>query len=95
MILQMFSNIIGEENFQKSLKSFLAKFQLQTVKTDDLFEELATNWETVLTNEQKKSFFDSWTKKPGFPYINITKTANGYTFVQQRYVQQSSKDSSE
>jgi aminopeptidase N len=52
---------IGHENFQKSVKSYIKKYQYKNVKTDDFLTEIKK-----ITNYDVVNFKKNWLEKSGF-----------------------------
>lgn len=94
----MFNNVMGEDVFYNALKAYLEKYQFKTAVTENLFDEFIKVWPHTNKVEAKK-FLDSWTRKAGFPYLNITidNSTNPvtYKYTQQRFLQNGAKPTAE
>lgn len=66
IILHMLRKYIGEENFRKSIETYLEKFKHNTAETDDLRQIME---ETSGINLQQ--FFDQWIYREGHPILKL------------------------
>ncbi len=66
-ILEMLSNLVGEQTWQKGMKNLLERFRYKPVSREDLLQ---------IVQEQKssqiKDFFVTWFDKPTYPGYKIT-----------------------
>lgn len=81
----MINNTMGNENFQKSLQSYLEKNKYTSAVTQNLFDEFSKNWPH---KQDINEFLRSWTYQPGFPYLNITYNDKDktYSYSQERFI---------
>jgi aminopeptidase N len=68
-ILHMLRNFLGEDNFKKSLKRYLDRYQNSSVSSNDLLQ----TFEDV-SGIQVQTFFDQWLYRKGHPEIEIEYT---------------------
>jgi aminopeptidase N len=66
LILHMIRNYIGENNFRKSLKIYLEKYQNRSAETLDLLKVIEE-----VSGREMASFFDQWIYKQGHPTLEI------------------------
>lgn len=74
--------VIGEENFQKTIRKFLKKYAYKTVTTNDF---IATVEEIIPNMTEVRSFMESYLYQKGFPLITVDEKPNG-TYVLRQYV---------
>lgn len=81
-ILRMLRWLIGGENFQKLLTSYIEQFQNKPASTED-FERLASD----IAGGDLTYFFDQWLNSSGVPEFKLDytvfRTRNGYKIVGQ------------
>jgi aminopeptidase N len=65
-ILHMIRNYIGDENFRKSLKTYLQKYRYKSVETNDLIQTLEE-----VTQQDLKKFINQWVYGAGHPELFI------------------------
>lgn len=65
-ILHMIRCLVGETNFQKSIKQYLSRFQNSTATTSDLIQTIEG-----VSGVQLQTFFDQWIYRKGHPEIEI------------------------
>lgn len=65
-ILHMIRCLVGETNFQKSIKQYLTRFQNSTATTSDLIKTIED-----VSGFQLQTFFDQWIYRKGHPEIEI------------------------
>jgi aminopeptidase N len=73
-VLHMIRNYVGDENFRKSLKSYLDKHRYKSVETDDLRKAFE---ETTMQNFHE--FFKQWVYGAGHPELSIIHSADQST----------------
>ena len=69
VVLNMFRELVGEEDFGKIMQAFLETYAYSNATTSDFFE-------TVLqvTGTDYHWFFDQWLLRPGHPVLDISQT---------------------
>jgi aminopeptidase N len=70
-ILHMLRSLIGNDDFRKSLQTYLDLFKNKTAETDDLrkiFEQKS--------NKSLQEFFDQWIYRAGHPELSATVSVN-------------------
>lgn len=94
-VLKMFEKTMGTERFYRSIQQYLQEHKYKTATTGDLFDFFDMNWSTI--ESKSRSFLESWTMQPGFPYLNITynSTNDRYYYVQERFFYDGSEPSEE
>lgn len=82
----MFEFVLSTEPFYGQLEKYLKQNQYQTVTTDKFLTEISKI--KIEGYDETRKFLESWTLKPGFPYINITRIDNStrYKITQQRFL---------
>ena len=68
-ILHMIRNHIGEQNFRKSLKVYLEKYENRSAESRDLLKVLEE-----VSGREMSSFFDQWIYREGHPKLEIEYT---------------------
>jgi len=80
-LIRMLENYLGESIFQKGIQIYIKKHAYKNTTTDDLWEALSLN-----SNIDVKNLMDNWTKKTGFPLIELTqKNNNEYEVTQSKF----------
>ncbi|XP_001849884.2 aminopeptidase N [Culex quinquefasciatus] len=75
-VLNMFRQVIGDENWKAALKSYLLKRKLSSAKPVDLYVELqaATQDQNLLPEPfTVEHLMKSWTDAPGYPVLNVRR----------------------
>src|SRR5699024_2732503 len=67
-------------------QKYLKDNSYKTVRETDLLTQLDTNFPSIDDVSTATDFLDNWIRQKGFPYVNITKEANGYRIRQQRFL---------
>jgi len=80
-ILRMLENFVGEANFRKGLKNFLAKFKYKNAEGNDLWTEIGKASKLPI-----KNMLNSWLNQEGFPLVNVTQHNSKLTFSQNRFL---------
>lgn len=82
-LLKMISRWLGEDVFVKGVSNYLKKHQYGNTKTSDLWESLSE-----ASGKNVVEVMDVWTKKIGFPVIQVTEDAstNKIHVKQNRYL---------
>jgi len=76
-VLHMLRHKIGEKSFIETLRKYYKKYQNKNSTTED-FRKVAEKE----SNQDLKSFFDQWLRKPGFPQLEINwKIKNGLLII--------------
>ena len=70
-LIRMLENYLGESIFQKGIQIYIKEHAYKNTTTDDLWNALSINSDTNV-----KNLMDNWTKKTGFPLIELTKNDN-------------------
>nr|XP_034185423.1 aminopeptidase Ey-like [Osmia lignaria]XP_034185424.1 aminopeptidase Ey-like [Osmia lignaria] len=78
-IIRMLSHVMGDLAFQEGLQSYLKNMSYKAATPSDLYQHLQAS----LNNSNQleggvliKDFMESWTNKPGFPLVTVTRTYN-------------------
>ncbi|CAG2118149.1 unnamed protein product [Medioppia subpectinata] len=72
VVIRMLESAMGRERFRDGIRGYLKQYSYQTVVTDNLWQSLNKTFpKSYDTNIVE--LMDTWTTKPGFPYINITR----------------------
>lgn len=93
-VLRMFENTLGTDNFFGTLGAYLDEYKLTSQPSSTLIRELnKIKIPGGYLNTAK--FIDSWTNQAGFPYLNLTKQADGsYNVIQNRFLANGDQDQS-
>ncbi|PJB97826.1 MAG: aminopeptidase [Nitrosopumilales archaeon CG_4_9_14_0_8_um_filter_34_10] len=87
-VLRMLEHYVGESNFQKGLKQYLASFKYKNAEGKDLWDAIGT-----ISKMPVRSMIQTWLKQPGFPVVEIEKHDSTLHLKQRRYVLESDKKS--
>ena len=87
-VLRMLEHYVGESNFQKGLKQYLASFKYKNAEGKDLWDAIGT-----ISKMPVRSMVQTWLKQPGFPVVEIEKHDSTLHLKQRRYVLESDKKS--
>lgn len=86
-ILRMVEFVMKTDPFYASIRKYLKDNSYKTVKAKDLFIQLDANFSPVDDVKTATDFLDHWVNQKGFPYVNVSKEANGsYMIKQERFV---------
>ncbi|KAH8358869.1 hypothetical protein KR093_002955, partial [Drosophila rubida] len=86
-IVRMWRNIMGGDNFDKSIQSYLKEYHLNNTRPSDLFAHLKQNW-PAKPNVDLDVFFTDFTEQEGYPMITVNFTENNHRAVlrQKRFL---------
>ncbi|KAH8302750.1 hypothetical protein KR044_010518, partial [Drosophila immigrans] len=86
-IIRMWHDIMGQDNFNKSIKSYLKEFHLKNVEPSDLFAHLKRNW-PAQPEVDLDTFFADFTEQPGYPMVivNISDDNQRVILHQKRFL---------
>nr|WP_255458398.1 M1 family metallopeptidase [Nitrosarchaeum sp. AC2] len=87
-VLRMLEHYVGESNFQKGLKKYLAGFKYKNAEGKDLWDAIGK-----ISKMPVRSMVQTWLKQPGFPVVEIEKRDSILHLKQRRYVLESDKKS--
>jgi len=87
-VLRMLEHYVGESNFQKGLKKYLASFKYKNAEGKDLWDAIGK-----ISKMPVRSMVQTWLKQPGFPVVEIEKQDSTLHLKQRRYVLESDKKS--
>ncbi len=87
-VLRMLEHYVGESNFQKGLKKYLASFKYKNAEGKDLWDAIGK-----ISKMPVRAMVQTWLKQPGFPIVEIEKQDSTLHFKQRRYVLESDKKS--
>jgi aminopeptidase N len=73
-ILHMLRMLLGDEDFRKSLQTYLDQFKNKTAETDDLRKIFEEN-----SGKSLQEFFDQWIYGAGHPELRATVSVNNST----------------
>ncbi|KAF7843543.1 aminopeptidase M1-like isoform X1 [Senna tora] len=80
-VIRMLQGYLGDDIFQKSLSTYIRKYQGKNARTEDLW--------TVLSEEsgvQVNSMMNTWTKKTGYPVISVKLNDHILEFKQSQFL---------
>ncbi|KAH8312687.1 hypothetical protein KR044_012175, partial [Drosophila immigrans] len=72
-IVRMWHNIMGGDNFNKAINSYLKEYHLNSTKPSDLFAHLKQNW-PAQPEVDLDEFFTDFTVQEGYPVITVNFT---------------------
>ncbi|KAH8358870.1 hypothetical protein KR093_002954, partial [Drosophila rubida] len=86
-IIRMWRNLIGGDNFDKSINSYLKQNHLKNTKPSDWFAHLKRNW-PVQPEVDLDTFFSDFTEQVGYPVVivNITEDKQRVILHQKRFL---------
>jgi tricorn protease interacting factor F2/3 len=87
-VLRMLEHYVGESNFQKGLKQYLASFKYKNAEGKDLWDAIGK-----VSKMPVRSMVQTWLKQPGFPVVEIEKHDSTLHLKQRRYVLEPDKKS--
>ncbi|GKS67782.1 leucyl aminopeptidase [Nitrosarchaeum sp.] len=87
-VLRMLEHYVGESNFQKGLKLYLAAFKYKNAEGKDLWDAIGK-----ISKMPVRAMVQTWLKQPGFPVVEIEKHDSTLHLKQRRYVLESDKKS--
>ncbi|MEK6866160.1 MAG: M1 family metallopeptidase, partial [Thermoproteota archaeon] len=67
-VLRMLEHYVGESNFQKGLKQYLADFKYKNAEGQDLWDAIGK-----ISKMPVRAMVLTWLKQPGFPVVEIEK----------------------
>ncbi len=80
-ILRMLERFVGEDTFQKGIQDYIKAHQFNNATTEDLWSSIGAASKTDVSAMMK-----NWVLKPGYPLIDIQKSARGLDLVQYRFL---------
>uniref|UniRef100_A0A182JF00 Aminopeptidase n=1 Tax=Anopheles atroparvus TaxID=41427 RepID=A0A182JF00_ANOAO len=83
-VLNMFREVLGDENWRAGLKTYMGARQLDGAVADDLYAGLqaalmASGVGLLPAGVTVRQLMDSWTSAAGFPLLNVYRTYGGET----------------
>ncbi len=87
-VLRMLEHYVGESNFQKGLKRYLADFKYKNAEGQDLWDAIGK-----ISKMPVRAMVLTWLKQPGFPVVEIEKQDSTLHLKQRRYMLESDKKS--
>jgi len=87
-VLRMLEHYVGETNFQKGLKRYLADFKYKNAEGQDLWDAIGK-----ISKMPVRAMVLTWLKQPGFPVVEIEKQDSTLHLKQRRYMMESDKKS--
>jgi len=85
-VLRMLEHYVGESNFQKGLKQYLADFKYKNAEGRDLWDAIGK-----ISKMPVRAMVSTWLKQPGFPVVEIEKQDSTLHLKQRRYMLESDK----
>src|SRR5919106_3027842 len=84
-IIRMLEQFLGEETFRQGLVHYLSRHQYGNARTEDLWAALEQ-----VSGKPVKAIMDTWTKQPGYPFVEVREQHSGngpsaLTLVQRRF----------
>ncbi|KAH8312689.1 hypothetical protein KR044_012177, partial [Drosophila immigrans] len=86
-IIRMWRNLMGGDNFDKSINSYLKQYHLKNAQPRDLFAHLKRNW-PAQPEVNLVTFFSDFTEQVGYPMVtvNITEDKQRIILNQTRFL---------
>ncbi|KAK9737306.1 Peptidase M1 N-terminal domain [Popillia japonica] len=91
-IIRMMVNMLGEEEFHEGIKSYLSTHANLNTVPDDLFTALQPYAPDSLQVPLNESM-ESWTENAGYPVVTVSRTSEGLSLTQERFLLNSSATS--
>jgi puromycin-sensitive aminopeptidase len=84
-IIRMLEQFLGEETFRQGLVHYLSSHEYGNARTEDLWASLAQ-----VSGKPVKEIMDTWTKQPGYPYLEVQEKPREHdhavlSLVQRRF----------
>ncbi|MSV26957.1 MAG: aminopeptidase [Nitrosarchaeum sp.] len=83
-VLRMLEHYVGESNFQKGLKQYLADFKYKNAEGKDLWNAIGK-----ISKMPVSAMVSTWLKQPGFPLVDVEKHDSTIHLKQRRYMLES------
>ncbi len=80
-ILRMLERFVGEDTFQKGIQDYIKAHQFNNATTEELWSAIGSASKLDVSAMMK-----NWVLKPGYPLVNIQKSARGLDLVQYRFI---------
>ncbi|KAH8395865.1 hypothetical protein KR215_007996 [Drosophila sulfurigaster] len=86
-IIRMWRSLMGSDNFNKSINSYLKQYHLKNTNPSDLFAHLKQNW-PAQPEVDLDTFFSDFTEQVGYPMVivNITQDNQKIILHQKRFL---------
>ncbi|XP_034112580.1 aminopeptidase N-like [Drosophila albomicans] len=86
-IIRMWRSLMGSDNFNKSVNSYLKQYHLKNTNPRDLFAHLKQNW-PAQPEVDLDTFFSDFTEQVGYPMVivNITQDNQKIILHQKRFL---------
>ncbi len=79
-VIRMLAEYLGEKDFRQGLEDYLKKHSYSNATTNDLWTALEK-----VSKKPVKKIMQNWTRKPGYPLINVMKNKNKLELSQSRF----------
>jgi tricorn protease interacting factor F2/3 len=89
-VLRMLEHYVGELNFQKGLKQYLADFKYKNAKGQDLWDAIGKSSKMPVNK-----MVQTWLKQPGFPVVEISQNGDTLDIRQSRFIMEQKNKSKE
>lgn len=85
-VLCMLEDLLGEDTFRKGLQGYLKMRQYGSATKESFFD--AMNKAAIADGKSLPiaRFMEAWISKPGYPVIEVSKTADGFKLKQSRFL---------
>ncbi|XP_058750253.1 aminopeptidase M1-like [Vicia villosa] len=80
-VIRMLQGYLGDVTFQKSLSTYITRYQAKNARTEDLWNVLSE-----VSGEPVNLMMNAWTKSTGYPVIRVQLTNNILEFKQSRFL---------
>jgi puromycin-sensitive aminopeptidase len=80
-IIRMLAEYLGQDVFRKGLQKYLKKHSYSNATTSDLWDALEK-----VSGKKVKQIMNDWTKKAGYPVVDVTENKDGFTLTQSRFL---------
>lgn len=80
-VIRMLAEYLGEKAFIRGLRAYLKKHSYDNAETTDLWRALER-----ASGKPVQKMMDVWTRKPGYPLIDVQETGSKISFEQRRFL---------
>ncbi|XP_062606094.1 leucyl-cystinyl aminopeptidase-like isoform X2 [Saccostrea cucullata] len=77
--INMLRSVLGQENFNSGIKSYIERNKYSSVVTDDLWQALSND------NIDVGFLMDTWVRKSGYPLVTVSRQDSLVNISQSRY----------
>ncbi|KAF4513914.1 UNVERIFIED_CONTAM: hypothetical protein B566_EDAN017737, partial [Ephemera danica] len=85
-IIRMLEQLIGSVNFKEGIRQYISDREYDTATMTDLWTALDAHIDAGVFDAPLATVMESWTKKPGYPVLNIVRDNNIMHLNQDRFL---------